>query len=190
MPGVLPSITLDSARLRLRAHRDDDLAELVALAGRWEVARWLSKLPHPYTDDHGRDWIMGVRQAHAAGEPRKFAIALKETDRLIGGIGLDGISGDGSDEPSLGCWLGPAYWARGYMREAASIIIGYGFRQLQLETIRAITDPHNAASQRTLLACGLRKIAEIDLLEPMRSGARRAPLFRITRHDYAAMRAA
>jgi ribosomal-protein-alanine N-acetyltransferase len=184
MTAALPSVTLDTARLRLRAHRDGDLAELVTLAGVWEVASWLTKLPHPYTDDHGRDWIAHVRQAHAAGNPRKFAIALKETDRLIGGVGLDGSSGDDSEEPSLGYWLGPPYWARGYAREAVSAVIDYGFRTLQLETIRALTDPDNTASQRVLLACGLRKIAEIDLVEPMRSGARRAPLFRITRHDH------
>src|ERR1700677_3811193 len=101
MTAVLPSVILDTARLRLRAHREDDLAALVTLAGVWEVARWLSKLPHPYTDDHGRGWIAHVRQAHATGNPRKFAIAIKETNRLIGGVGLDGSSGDDSEEPSL-----------------------------------------------------------------------------------------
>jgi RimJ/RimL family protein N-acetyltransferase len=186
MTAALPSVILDTARLRLRAHRDDDLAELVSLAGVWEVASWLIKLPHPYTDDHGRDWIAHVRQAHAAGSPRMFAIALKETDQLIGGVGLDGISGDNSEEPSLGYWLGPPYWARGYAREAVSAVIGYGFRKLRFETIRAITDPDNVASQKVLLACGLRKIADIDLVEPMRRGARHAPLFRATRHDYPA----
>src|SRR5215510_16102762 len=33
-PGVI-----ETERLRMRAHRDDDLADLVALAGNWEIAR-------------------------------------------------------------------------------------------------------------------------------------------------------
>jgi ribosomal-protein-alanine N-acetyltransferase len=184
------SVLLDTARLRLRAPREDDLAELVALASLWELASRLTKLPHPFTDDDGRDWIAHVRQGHAAGDPRTFAIALKETDRLIGGVGLDGSSGDDSEEPSLGYWLGPPYWARGYAREAVSAVISYGFRKLQFETIRAVTDPDNAASQKVLLACGLKKITEIDLAEPTRRGARRAPLFRVTRHDFPASWAA
>jgi [ribosomal protein S5]-alanine N-acetyltransferase len=186
MTAALPSVILDTARLRLRAYGEDDLTELVTLAGVWDVVSWLTKLPHPYTDTHGRDWIAHVRQAHAAGDPRPFAIALKETDRLIGGIGLDGSSGDGSDEPSLGYWLGLPYRARGYAREAVGAVIGYGFCTLRLETIRAVTDPDNCASQKVLLACGLKKITEIDLAEPTRRGARRAPLFRVRRHDCAA----
>jgi ribosomal-protein-alanine N-acetyltransferase len=106
---------------------------------------------------------------------------LKETDRLIGGVGLDGNTGDGSDEPALGYWLGQPYWGNGYAREAAAAVIVYGFRTLGLKTIRAYTDPGNAASQKVLLQCGLKQVGEIELLTPTHHGERRAPLFRISR---------
>ena len=128
-----------------------------------------------------------MRREHATGRPRTFAIALKSTDRLIGGGGLDGSGGDGSEEPALGYWLGQPYWRRGFGREAAAAVIDYGFRTLGLETIRAVADPANVASQKILQACGLRKVAEIDLVTPTRLGARRAPLFRISRRDYFAL---
>jgi hypothetical protein len=38
-------------------------------------------MPHPYTEANGREWIAHVQQDHATGHPRRFAIALKETDR-------------------------------------------------------------------------------------------------------------
>jgi RimJ/RimL family protein N-acetyltransferase len=166
-----PSTVIGTSRLWLRAYRDDDLPDLVSMAGTWEVASWLSALPFPYTEDHGREWIAHVRQAHAAGSPRAFAIALKGSDRLIGGAGLDGRSGDGSSEPSLGYWLGLPYRKQGYAREAVGAVIGYGFRTLGLDTMRAVTDPENAASQEILLACGLRKVGDINLAGPMRRGA-------------------
>lgn len=168
-----PSNVIDTARLRLRAYHDEDLPDLVSMAGTWEVASWLSALPYPYTEDHGRKWIAHVRQTHSAGSPRTFAIALKESGRLIGGAGLYGRSGDGSGEPSLGYWLGLSYWKQGYAREAVGAVIDYGFHTLGLDTIRALTDPGNAASQRVLLACGLRKVGDIDLAVPMRPSARR-----------------
>jgi len=176
-------VVIETARLRMRAHRNGDLADLVALAGNWEVARWVGTMPHPYTEADAREWIARVQENHTTGCPRRFAIALKETDRLIGGVGLDGTTGDGSDEPALGYWLGQPYWRNGYAREAAAAVIHYGFRTLGLETIRAYTDPGNAASQKVLLRCGLKNVGEIELLKPTHHGERRAPLFRILRPE-------
>jgi RimJ/RimL family protein N-acetyltransferase len=68
---------IETARLRIRCHRDDDLHDLVALAGNWGVAQWIGLMPHPYTEAAGRDWIERVIADHATGRPRRFAIALK-----------------------------------------------------------------------------------------------------------------
>ena len=109
------SVVIETARLRIRPLRDDDLRQLVELVGNWEVTRWVSNIPHPYSDADGRAWIAHVRQDHATGRPRRLAIALKKTDCLIGGVGLDGDTGDGSAEPSLGYWLGQPFlgqWLR------------------------------------------------------------------------------
>jgi RimJ/RimL family protein N-acetyltransferase len=164
----------------MRSLRDDDLADLVAQIDNWEVARWVSRVPHPYSEADGRAWIGLVQQDHATGHPARFGIAFKETDRLIGCVGLDGRPGDASDEPSLGYWLGQAHWGNGYAREAVAAVIDYGFRILGLAAIRAYTDPSNAASQKVLLHCGLKKVGEIELIKPSHNGARRAPLFRVS----------
>ena len=121
-------VVIETVRLRIRSLHDNDLAHLVALIGNWEVARWVSSVPHPYTEADGRNWIALVQQDHATGRPRRFAVALKETDRLIGGAGLDGSAGNGSEEPSLGYWVGQPYWGNGYGREAVAAVIDYGFR--------------------------------------------------------------
>jgi RimJ/RimL family protein N-acetyltransferase len=173
-------VVIETLRLRIRCYRDADLPDLVALAENWEIARWVGTIPHPYTQDDGRDWIARVQENHATGPPRRFAIALKKTDRLIGGIGLDGSTGDGSDEPALGYWLGQPYWGNGYAREAAAAVIDYGFRTLNLQSIRAYTDPGNTASQKVLLHCGLKYVGEIALTKPTHGGERVAPLFRIS----------
>jgi RimJ/RimL family protein N-acetyltransferase len=176
----MPGVTLETARLRLRAFHDDDLGELVALADDWAVAQWLSPIfPHPYTEPAGRFWIAHVRRLHETDSPGSFALARKADDRLIGGIGLDGSAGDDSAEVALGYWLGRPHWRLGYAREAVAALIDYGLFQLGLASIRAYTDPANVASQRVLLACGLTPQGEIALTQPTRHGATRAPLFRI-----------
>jgi RimJ/RimL family protein N-acetyltransferase len=175
----MSSVVIETSRLRLRAFHDTDLAALVALANDWSVAQWLAALPYPYGEDHGQGWIAHVRANHAGGRPVSFAIALKEDDRLIGGGGLDGSTGDDSAEAALGYWLGKLYWGKGYGREAVAALIEYGLHRLELRSIRAYTDPANAASQRLLLACGLTPAGEIALQHPTHHGATRAPLFRI-----------
>jgi RimJ/RimL family protein N-acetyltransferase len=176
-------VVIETARLRLRSLREADLAELVGLINNCQVARGLSSGPHPYGEADGRAWIATVQQDHAGGRTRRFAIALRQTDRILGGAGLDGSRGDHGDEAALGYWLGRPYWGNGYGREAVATLIDYGFRTLGLETIRAYTDPANAASQRVLLHCGLKRVGDIDLAKPTRHGALRAPLFRISRPD-------
>jgi 8-oxo-dGTP diphosphatase len=104
---------IETARLRIRCFRDDDLADLVALVSNWEVARWVATMPYPYTEAAGREWIALVGKEHATGRPRRFAITLREDDRLIGGTGLDGSAGDGSTEPALGYSLVSPIGARG-----------------------------------------------------------------------------
>ena len=51
---------IETTRLRMRLLRNDDLVDLVSLAGNWEVARWLATMPHPYTEADGREWIARV----------------------------------------------------------------------------------------------------------------------------------
>ena len=53
-------VIIETERLRIRAHRDDDLADLMALAGNWEIARWVGTIPHPYSEADGRKWITRV----------------------------------------------------------------------------------------------------------------------------------
>jgi hypothetical protein len=76
-------VIIQTERQRMRAHRDDDLSDLM---GNRTLDRYDTAPLHSETD--GREWIARVQENHAAGQPRRFAIALKETDRLIGAWGL------------------------------------------------------------------------------------------------------
>jgi [ribosomal protein S5]-alanine N-acetyltransferase len=52
--GKTLGVIIETTRLRIRPLRDNDLADLVRLIGNWAVARWLSFVPHPYTEADGR----------------------------------------------------------------------------------------------------------------------------------------
>lgn len=60
------------------------------------------------------------------------------------------------DDVDLGFAFLPAGRGQGYAREAARAAVAFGFGNLGLKRIVAITDPHNTASARVLETVGMR----------------------------------
>src|SRR5262245_36010401 len=147
-PGAGQSFPrIETARLRLRAFRLADAAEVQRLAGDPQVAE-ATLLPHPYEGGTARAWIWDQALEFTEGRSIAFAIERAEDGALVGAIGLD-IDRAGACA-KLGYWLGRAYWGRGYATEAVTAAIGYGFAVLELERIFAPRFRWNIASARVL----------------------------------------
>ncbi len=54
-------------------------------------------------------------------------------------------------------------WGRGYASEAAKAALEFGFNQIGLENIAAVTHQDNAASQRVLSKLGMHLVKEFEL---------------------------
>jgi len=134
-------------RLLLRPLRPTDAEPLLALFDDWEVVRWLSTPPWPYTLADAADFI-APRVTQTAAEAN-FAITLD--GNLIGGIGTrmkEASRVQAATGPNLGYWLGQPYWDRGYMTEAARGIVTQVFAAGMGETIYSGAFADNAASLR------------------------------------------
>ena len=74
-------------------------------------------------------------------KPGVYAIVYKETNEVIGSIGLHAGSkkrrGLGADEnqAEIGYWLAKPYWGRGLIPEAAKELVEFGFLELGLNRI-------------------------------------------------------
>lgn len=147
--AVLPAAIL-TPRLRLRPLAEKDLDQLVALIGDWEVARWLARVPHPYGADQARKFIAEIARRMEQLREIHYGVALREDDRLIGGLGL--VAGDRSDE--LGYWIGRPYWGRGYAGEALPPLLSLAFNELERTCIFARILPDNQGSRRLLEKLG------------------------------------
>ena len=141
--------TLETARLRLRPYRDDDIAELLPLIGTREVAATTLRIAHPYTEQDARAFFA------LAQDPDKIwlAITLRTDGHVIGGIGLR--LEPKHQHAELGYWLGVPYWGQGYATEAAREMLRYGFKDLGLHRIFASHFKHNPASGRILTKLGM-----------------------------------
>ena len=144
---MLPVI--ETARLRLCAFVEADIAALVPLIGDRRVAATTLRIPHPYRDEHARYFLEHMQDERQ----RNFAIRLRP-GALIGGIGLRLEPEHAHAE--LGYWLGVPYWGRGYATEAAAAVLAFGFESLGLHRIYAEYFRHNPASGAVLRKLGMR----------------------------------
>jgi ribosomal-protein-alanine N-acetyltransferase len=143
---------LATERLVLRPFTLADAPAVQQLAGARAVALNTLLIPHPYPDGAAEEWISkhGERP-----DDVNFAITLRESDDLIGAIGL--IVAREHDRAEIGYWIGVPYWNNGYATEAARAVIDYGFARLGLRRIFALYFTRNPASGRVMRKLGMQR---------------------------------
>ncbi len=144
------SFILESERLLLRPPGRRDVPAIVPLANDYDVAKNLSKLPHPYTAQDGEDFVAMTEEKRAAGTDFTFAITRKSDGAVMGCIGLH--PGDGTFE--FGYWLGQAYWRYGYATEAARRVVLFAFEDLEAASVWAGWYHDNPRSGHVLAKLG------------------------------------
>ncbi len=98
-----------------------------------------------------QDYIQLILKEYQSGKLRTFAIAEKNTNKLIGSITLDVVEVFARAEISY--WINKNYRNKGYATESIKSIIKYCFDVLSLNRIQALTS--NPASERVLEKSGM-----------------------------------
>lgn len=149
--GAIPRLT--GERLVLRAMTPDDAPDVQRMAGDRRVAQTTSLIPHPYPDGAAEQWIATHAEQFHAGAGVTWAIALRETDELVGAIGLIINAEHGRAE--LGYWIGAAYWNRGYVTEAGRLALHWAFVERDLNRVHAHHFQTNPASGSVMRKLGM-----------------------------------
>ncbi len=102
---------INTQRLILRAPTLDDVDRLVQLANNKQLVRWLARLPHPYKEEHGIDFIQNIVRTKIE---HGYAIINRQNEFM----GLISLRATQSGEAELGYWIGESYWGKGYASEA------------------------------------------------------------------------
>ena len=146
---------LQTARLTLRPFRASDAVPLFDIFSDTEVVRFWSGAA--WTDmGQAEKMIEEALQGVGDNGILRYAIALSETDKLIGICNLRGFF-EQNRRCELGYALGRAWWGRGFAGEALEALLGHAFGPLDLNRIEADIDPRNDASARLLERLGFRQ---------------------------------
>jgi ribosomal-protein-alanine N-acetyltransferase len=141
-PGAAP---VETRRLVLRGPTFDDVARIALYAGDVRVARMLVPVPHPYSPAHASAFVSDILASNGTGEALGLAIARrKEPDKLIGMTSFTLHGG----AATIGWWLGPPYWGKGFATEAVAAVIAVAFRDPRVNVLKAGAFADNPASLR------------------------------------------
>ena len=135
-------VELRSERLTLRARTDADTPAIIAGLNDWDVVRYLTVVPYPYTAADAQDWQSRTR---SSGPGRAhFVIDLQGTG-LIGIVSLD---------EHLGYWLARPHHGHGYMTEACVALLDWHFGIVPDDLVESALHAGNDASWRVLHKLG------------------------------------
>ena len=114
-------LPITTPRLVLRSLRPEDAQPLAIMIGNWNVIRWLSRPPFPYTLADAEAFIIDTITARLPAGCTRAAITRDED--LIGIVSIEPREAS----PELGYWLGESHWGNGYMSEAAAALVARYF---------------------------------------------------------------
>jgi len=171
------AIALRTSRLLLRPWRDEDIAAFFEMSADSGVMEYL-----PAADE---GWAARARahwDEHGFGQ---WVVELPDEANFIGVVGLDIVGYEAPFTPAVEvAWrLARPYWGRGYATEAARAALDYGFGELGLQEIVALTVPANQRSRRVMERLGMTRRPEDDFDHPrMPEGPlRRHVLYRLSK---------
>jgi RimJ/RimL family protein N-acetyltransferase len=151
------SVSLETERLLLRTPRAAEISELVPLINDFDVSKYLSRVPYPYTEDDAQTFMGRIEKGLQAGNDYVFAIRLK-SGAFIGLTGIHPV-----DAWEFGYWIGKPYWGQGYATEAGRRAVRYAFEGLKADIVNAGWFHDNPRSGRVLAKLGFVPAGEAEM---------------------------
>jgi len=148
---------LETDRLFLMEFKLSDAEEIFKMRSDEKVQRYLDRDPHKSVEE-SEAMIDGMIKSYNNKEAINWIIRKKDTKDVIGYIGYWRLIKQ-NVRAEIGYALKPEFWGNGYMSEAFSNVITFGFNEFCLHSIEANVNPANASSIKLLEKFGFKREA-------------------------------
>lgn len=180
-------VTLKTERLWLRPLVSSDADSLFGVFSDPQVMRYWGG-PRWTSIDTAHERIRRDQTALPAGEYITLGIEVLGAGELIGECTLFSFMRQ-CKRAEVGYGLSSAFWGKGYMHEALTAVLDYGFKELDLHRVEADVDPRNAPSVRCLERLGFLKEGHLRERWIVEGEVSDTSLFGLLRRDWEAHRA-
>jgi RimJ/RimL family protein N-acetyltransferase len=160
---VTAVVAIETARLRLRPWREADIAPFHAMGQDAEVMRYIGP---PMSADAARAVHDRMAACQAEHGYCFWAIERRADGAFLGFCGIKPGDRFLAGETEIAWRLAHHAWGQGYAREAAEASLAWGWANLAVPRITAITVPANTRSWGLMERIGMRRVADGDFDHP------------------------
>jgi len=161
-----PFPELRTQRLHLRELRAADEESVFSLKAHPEVVTYINR-PLARERSEAQYFIQEMIQGRLNGLWVYWGICLNDWPEVIGTICLWHLD-EINMKADIGYEMHPDFQGLGYMREAAAEVLHYGFQDLELRSIDAITQPKNQRSRHLLNKLSFEFVKELTESEKLK----------------------
>jgi len=156
---------IETQRLLFRTWEDEDAGVFARINQDPKVIEFLRG---PMTLMEAQNFIRANNQCFEKDKRCLFATVIKETNELIGFIGLSSPNFAAHFTPcvEIGWRLVSTQWGQGYATEGAEAVLHYGFTESGLNEIVSFTVPANLRSVRVMEKIGMQRDVKGDFAHP------------------------
>ncbi|MDK2866074.1 MAG: [ribosomal protein S5]-alanine N-acetyltransferase [Clostridiales bacterium] len=173
---------IHTERLTLRALANTDTYDFYRILSSETAMRYYGIMPIETREI--ASWFIDQYRSGFLNETLiRWAITLRESDDFIGSCGFQGLN-ENASRAEIGYELHPNYWGVGYMKEALSAIIAWGFDIFELNRIEALIYPENRPSEKTVLSLGFTLEGCLKEYAFFRNQYTDLNLFRLLKREY------
>lgn len=149
-------ISIETERLILREIEHTDKNDLYEMDADPAVHLYIENRPATSIDEVIAA-IEGIKNQYKENGIARWAVVDKLTRECIGWAGLKFFKqalNNHSYFYELGYRFKKKHWGKGFATEASGAVLDYGFMNLNIDKVYAITDPENTASKKVLIKLG------------------------------------
>lgn len=132
----------------------------------------------PNTEEESKKFVSQVIEDSTQKPRARFVFAIIYNGNMIGAGELT-IRSFTNKAGEIGYVVNPDYWGKGVATEVASLLIEFGFKELNLHRIFATCDPRNIGSAKVLVKVGMVREGIIRDHLIMREGWRDSLLYSV-----------
>lgn len=147
-----PQTNLTTQRLLLREITLADAPEMFTMRSNENLMKYIGR-PRAKCIEDAEELIARISKNIENNESRNWGITLHGEHKIIGSIGLVRLNLE-HFRAEIGYMLDSKFHRKGIMQEAIQEVLRYGFEEMNLHSVEAITAPDNDASIAILLKTG------------------------------------